>query len=63
MCDPGHDDPVVEEIRKIRDQISAEFGHDPVRYVEYLIERQKRHADRLVSYAPPEKKTKDKPSA
>lgn len=57
------EDPVVASVRKIREEISAEFGHDPVRHVEYLIESQKRHADRLVSYARPEKKAKDKPAA
>jgi len=28
-------DPVVDEIREIRHRISARFGHDPQRLIEY----------------------------
>jgi hypothetical protein len=41
-------DDVIEEVREIRRQISAQFDHDPVKLVEYLMEMQKRHADRLI---------------
>lgn len=58
------EDPIVEPILKIRDQISAEFGHDPSRYLAYLMEYQKQFGDRLVSYADDEgEKVKDKPAA
>jgi hypothetical protein len=42
-------DPVVDEVRAIRTQISAEFDHDPSRLVEHYIQLQKRHADRLIA--------------
>lgn len=41
-------DPVIDEARAIRGQISAEFAHDPARLVEHYIQLQKRHADRLI---------------
>lgn len=41
-------DDAVEEVRKVRRQISARFDHDPVKLVEHYMERQKRHGDRLV---------------
>jgi hypothetical protein len=41
-------DDAIEEVREIRRQISARFGHDPVKLGEYYMELQKRHADRLV---------------
>ena len=41
-------DPAIEDIRRIRRQISARFKHDPRRLVEYYIELQKRHQDRLI---------------
>ena len=41
-------DPVIDEIRAVRSQISAQFDHDPKKLVEYYMELQKRHADRLV---------------
>jgi hypothetical protein len=64
MRGPEYDDPVVASVRKIREEISAEFGHDPVRHVEYLIERQKLHAGLLVSFADDDtEKAKDPPSA
>ena len=33
-------DEIIEEIRAIRHQISAEFGHDAHKYCEYLMRRQ-----------------------
>jgi hypothetical protein len=41
-------DPIVDEVRQIRREMSARFGHDPVRLVEYLMEFQKQYRDRLV---------------
>ncbi|MBI4614969.1 MAG: hypothetical protein HY720_15260 [Planctomycetes bacterium] len=38
--DPTKDDPVIAEVRSIRHQISAEFGHDMDRYFAQLIEEQ-----------------------
>jgi hypothetical protein len=41
-------DPVIEEVREIRQRISARFGHDPTRLVAYYMEFQERHRDRLI---------------
>jgi len=34
-------DPAIEQIREIRHQISAEFGHDPQRVLAYYAEFEK----------------------
>ena len=44
-------DPVIDEIRQVRHQISEEYGHDPARLVAYYLELQKQHADRLIAGA------------
>lgn len=41
------ENPAIDEIRKIRHKISAKFNHDPKRLVDYLMERQKEHPERL----------------
>jgi hypothetical protein len=41
-------DPVIDEIRAIRQRISARFDHDPARLVAYYMELQERHRDRLI---------------
>jgi hypothetical protein len=41
-------DPVIDEVREIRQRISARFGHDPVRLVAYYMELQDRHRNRLI---------------
>ena len=46
---PQSNDPVVDEIRRIRHQISEEHGHDPKRLVAYYIEFQKQFKDRLIN--------------
>lgn len=40
-------DPVIDEIREIRYQISARFNHDPAKLVEYYMELQRQYEDRL----------------
>ncbi len=42
------EDPVIEEIREVRHQISERCGHDPSRLVAYYMELQKQYKDRLV---------------
>ena len=44
-------DPVVDEIRKVRRRISARFGHDPARLVRFYLEMQKQFQDRLIGSA------------
>jgi hypothetical protein len=41
-------DPVIDEIREVRHQISARFDHDPERLVAYYMEIQEQHRDRLI---------------
>jgi hypothetical protein len=41
-------DDAIEEIWQIRMEITACFDHDIHKYGAYLMERQKRHGDRLV---------------
>ena len=41
-------DPVIDEVREVRQRISARFGHDPARLVAYYMELQERHRDRLI---------------
>lgn len=43
------EDPVIEEIREIRHQISERFDHDPSRLVAYYMELQKKYQDRLIT--------------
>ncbi len=48
----------VEEVWRVRDQISAECGYDVARLFKHLRELEKRHADRLV---PPPTSSSAKP--
>lgn len=34
-------DPAIDEIRAIRREISAEFGHDPRRFMQHYVELEK----------------------
>jgi hypothetical protein len=45
-------DAIVKEIREIRQQIEAEFGHDVNKYLEHVYEAQKKHGARLVRRRP-----------
>lgn len=42
------DDPVIDEVRKVRRQISARFDHDPARLIAHYLELQKQYQDRLI---------------
>jgi len=46
---PASDDPVIDELRRVRHDISARFGHDPERLVEYYIQIQMQYESRLVT--------------
>jgi hypothetical protein len=52
MMNQSHSDPVIEEIREIRHNISARFGHDPERLVAHYAELQERYRERLVRTVP-----------
>jgi hypothetical protein len=46
-------DPPIDDIRRTRRIISAEYGNDPRRMLEYFAELQARLKHRLVSYGTP----------
>lgn len=54
-------DPLIDDVRRVRREISAEFDHDPAKLVAYLTEYQKQFADRLAESPP--KGTVGKPAA
>jgi len=41
-------DPIVKEVREIRNQIDKECGHDPERYYQHFQKLQKKLQKRLV---------------
>lgn len=43
-------DPTIDEIRRIRHEMSAEYEHDPRRMLEYFASVQGRVKDRLVNH-------------
>ncbi len=45
-------DPMVEEVRKVRKAIEAACDNDPVKYDEHLRQLELKYADRLVSRKP-----------
>jgi len=42
------DDPTLDRIRRARHEISEACGHDPYKLVQYYIELQEQHRNRLV---------------
>ena len=40
-------DPVIDEVREVRRDISARVEHDPARLVDYYIRFQEQYRDRL----------------
>ncbi len=43
-------DPSIDQIRKVRYQISAKFDHDPKQLIQYYIELQKKHHSRIIEF-------------
>ena len=44
-------DPLIDEVRRVKREISAEFDHDPAKLVARLTEYQKQFADRFAEAA------------
>jgi len=44
-------DPVITQIRAARSLISARFGHDPQKIVDYYIKFQEKYRARLINLA------------
>ena len=42
-------DPIIDETRKIRDQIAAEYGYDIYRMGEYFMNQQKKERREIIS--------------
>ena len=62
MTEDQTGDPLIDEIRAIRAQISREHGDDVERLGRHYIEYQKQFADRLIS-PPPAPQKQDKSAA
>ena len=55
------DDGALDRIRRVRHEISEEFGHDPRRLVDYYIGLQTSHADRLLKTVAPNEQSRTPP--
>ena len=42
------DDPIIDEIRRVRHEISEKNDHDPKTLVDYYIRTQKQHENKLI---------------
>lgn len=51
----------LERIRRVRHEISEEFGHDPRRLIDYYIALQESHADRLLETPAPTEESRTTP--
>jgi hypothetical protein len=45
-------DPIVEEVRRIREEYARQFDYDLSAIAADLRDREQRHAERLVSFPP-----------
>lgn len=43
-------DPPIDDVRRARHELSARFNHDPARLIAYLMSRQDKNPDGLISY-------------
>lgn len=46
------EDP-IDQIRRVRREISAQFDHDPRKLVEHYMELQKQHGERFITSPAP----------
>jgi hypothetical protein len=47
-----HDDPIIEEVRRIRDEYAKEFDYDLRAMADDLRKREQEHRDKLVTFPP-----------
>ena len=52
-----NEDGSLAQIRRVRHEISEEFGHDPNRLVDYYIALQTSHAERLLETVAPKEES------
>lgn len=45
-------DPIVQEVRALREQYAQQFNHDPVAIYEDIVKRQTAPGKKLVSFPP-----------
>ena len=45
------DDPAIAPVREVRHRISQQHDHDPKKLIEYYIQLQEMHKDRLLKEA------------
>ncbi|MDD5673839.1 MAG: hypothetical protein PHC61_06740 [Chitinivibrionales bacterium] len=45
---PPYKDPVVEEVRKVREKIMKEYDYDPHAFGRFLAQREKRHRPKRI---------------
>lgn len=45
-----NNDPIIEEIRRVRHELSEKFKHDPKQLVKFLQEQEKLHSERLIPF-------------
>jgi hypothetical protein len=50
-CPPGWEDPIVAEVRKVREEIFAEFNYDLHAYAAHLQELEQEARKRDVRYS------------
>ncbi len=50
MKTKSYEDPIVEEVRKVKESLAAKFNFDLHAMVRDQQEREKRHGKRLVSF-------------
>ncbi len=43
------EDPIIDEVRRVRHRISEKFNHDPRKLVEHYLKLQERHKDRILT--------------
>lgn len=56
-------DPIVEEIRKIREEHAARFNYDVRAIVEDARKRQEEGEHKVVSFAPQRRRVAEKPAS
>lgn len=55
--DPEYDDPILAEIRAIRDELSDRFNGDMEAIGRYYMERQRSYAERMRTHPPQDART------
>lgn len=57
---PAGGDPLIDEVRAIRQAISEQYGHDVDRLCDHLQELEREHADWIITAGPSETLTAER---